>query len=250
MPGDLDDSGLIEREARDADVVLHLASTKHEGSSQAIVAGLSSSRRRQTPTPGGRHWIQISGASMFSNAEVQAGRYGEPSDRVYDDVRDVAEIIHEVIRSNPARVVDILALDQDAATVRTALLPGPLIYGEGRGPLNKRSIQGPEVVEYTLRNGRSFAVGKGQAAWSNVHVSDVGAMIVLLLEAAIDGRDGLWNQDGIFFPEAGLMVSFRNRRRTEKNAADCFFSLLETSRNASHRPRLKLDSSLPTRSRV
>lgn len=204
MQGDLDDSSLIEREAGNADVVLHLASTKHEVSSRAIAAGLAKAQREK---PG--CWIQISGASMFSTPEIKANTYGQVSEKRYDDVADLKEVV-EVIRSSPARVVDNLVLDQDSAKVRTALIPGPLIYGTGRGPINTRSIQGPESARYALQNGHAFVVGDGQAAWSNVHVSDVGGLLVLLTEAALDGRQGLWNQDGIFFPENGLLVSISN----------------------------------------
>lgn len=200
VQGDLDDAALIEREAHGAGVVVHLASTKHDGSARAIAAGLASEQREKLPG----HWIQISGASMFSTPEIKANTYGKGGEKRFDDVADVAEVI-DVIRSNPARTVDNLVLDQDSA-VKTALIPGPLIYGTGRGPINTRSIQGPESARYALQKGHAFTVGDGQAAWSNVHVSDVGALIVLLVEAALDGRQGLWNQEGIYFPENGLMV--------------------------------------------
>jgi nucleoside-diphosphate-sugar epimerase len=199
VQGDLDDASLIEQEASEANIVVHLASTKHETSSRAIAKGLA------TRKDGAGYWIQISGASMFSTPEIQAGEYGKPSEKRYDDFEGVKEVI-EVIRTSPARVVDNLVLDQSPVDVKTALLPGPLIYGTGRGPINTRSIQGPEMARYALQNGHAFVVGEGQAAWSNVHVSDVGKLIVLLVEAALDGRDGLWNQEGIYFPENGLLV--------------------------------------------
>jgi prolyl-tRNA editing enzyme YbaK/EbsC (Cys-tRNA(Pro) deacylase) len=199
VEGDLDDADLIEREASQADVVVHLASTKHEVSSKAIAKGLAAKGEVG-------YWVQISGASMFSTPEIKANRYGEGDEKRYDDLEGVKEVI-EVIRENPARVVDNLVLDQDANKVKTALIPGPLIYGTARGPVNTRSIQGPDMAKYALQNGHAFRIGEGKAAWSNVHVSDVGSLIVLLVKAALDGRSGLWNQDGIFFPENGLMVS-------------------------------------------
>ena len=199
VKGDLDDAGLIEAEAEAADVVLHLASTRHEGSSRAIAKGLAG-------RSGGGHWVQISGASMFSGEEIKAGRYGDEGRKVYDDLEGVGEVV-KVIRESPARVVDNLVLDQEGAKVKTALIPGPFIYGKARGPVNTRSIQAPGLVEYALKKGNAFQVGEGKAAWSNVHVQDVGSLIVLLVEAALDGKRGLWNQEGIFFPENGLLVS-------------------------------------------
>lgn len=204
VQGDLDDSSLIEQKARDADVVFHLASTKHESSSKAIAAGLSHANRK---SPG--YWVQISGASMFGTPEIKANRYGESTDKVFDDVKDVKEIL-EVIKSNPARVVDNLVLSQDSAKVKTALIPGPMIYGKGHGPINSRSIQGPELARYALENGRLYMVGKGEAVWSNVHIHDLGNLFTLLLEAALEKKEGLWNEEGIFLPENGSMVSLFN----------------------------------------
>lgn len=201
VQGDLDDSSLIEKEACNADLVFHLASTRHEVSSRAIATGLAQQKRQR---PG--YWVQISGASMFSTDEIKAGKYGMKQGKVYDDVADQSEIL-DVVKSNPARVVDNLVLEQDLSKIRTALIPGPLIYGKGRGPINTRSIQVPEQAKYALENGHTFVVGAGEAAWSNVHVSDVGALMALLLEAALDGKEGIWNQDGIFFPENGILVS-------------------------------------------
>ena len=202
VEGDLDDSALIEKEARACDIAFHLASTKHEGSSKAIAAGLSHAERK---SPG--YWIQMSGASLFATPEIKANKYGEASEKVYDDVDDAKEIL-EIIRSNPARVVDILVLSQDPSKVKTALIPGPMIYGTGHGPVNIRTIQGPEVAKYALQNNGTYMVGKGESIWSNVHIHDLGKLFTLLLQAAVEKREGLWNENGIFFPENGAMVSF------------------------------------------
>jgi len=201
VKGDLDDSALIEKEARAADVVFHLASTKHESSSKAIAAGLNHAERK---SPG--YWIQMSGASIFSIPEIKAHTYGQASDRVYDDLEDTNEIL-ELIRSSPSRIVDNLVLSQSPSKIKTALLPGPMIYGTGHGAINKRSIQGPEVTKYALLNGQPYMVGKGESAWSNVHVHDLGKLFSLLLQAAVEKREGLWNENGIYLPENGSMVS-------------------------------------------
>lgn len=200
VKGDLDDSALIEKEAQAADVVFHLASTKHESSSKAIATGLSHAGRK---SPG--YWIQMSGASIFSIPEIKANKYGEASDRVYDDLEDAKEIL-ELIRSTPSRAVDNLVLSQDSSKIRTALIAGPMIYGTGHGAINKRSIQGPEVAKYALQNNQPYMVGKGDSAWSNVHNHDLGKLFSLLLQAAVEKREGLWNENGIFLPENGSMV--------------------------------------------
>lgn len=199
--GDLENTELIEQEASNADVVFHLASTRHEVSSRAIIKGLSSSDRK---APG--YWIQIGGASMFAGPQIKAGTYGEADSKVYDDVADADEI-HKVIVSNPARIIDNLIISQDPSKVKTALVVGPIIYGKGSGPGNTRTVQGPAIAEYALQKGKPFQIGKGESIWSAIHISDLGKLFVALLRAAIEGRSGIWNNDGVIFAESGSIVS-------------------------------------------
>lgn len=142
---------------------------------------------------------------MFSGPDIKAGSYGEAGGKTYDDVEDVQEVV-DIIKASPARVVDNLALAQDPSRVRTAIVPGPMIYGEGQGPVNTRSIQCPDMTKYTLENGACFVVGKGGSVWSNIHVQDMGSLFALLFKAAVEGT-GSWNDKGIYLPENGSMVS-------------------------------------------
>lgn len=141
---------------------------------------------------------------MFSGPDIKAGSYGEAGGKTYNDDGDVEEVV-QIIKDSPARVVDNLALAQDSSRVKTAIIPGPMIYGLGQGPVNIRSIQGPEMAKYTLLNGASFQVGKGDAAWSNIHVRDMGSLFALLFKAASEGT-GSWNDKGIYLPENGILV--------------------------------------------
>lgn len=156
------------------------------------------------------YWIQISGASMFSGPDITSGTYGEANGKKYDDMEDVREVI-DIIKASPARVVDNLVLTQDPSAVRTAIIPGPIIYGLGRGPGNVRSIQGPEMAKYTIQHGACLTVGNGDSVWSNVHVRDLGSLFPLLLKAAREST-GSWNNDGIYLPENGAMVSANTYR--------------------------------------
>lgn len=88
---------------------------------------------------------------------------------------------------------------------------GPLIYGLGRGPGNKRSIQVPDLARETLKHGHGVQVGRGQSCWSNVHVSDLARLIVRLVQEATtrdsNHRDALlWNDNGVYFAENGKTV--------------------------------------------
>ena len=93
------------------------------------------------------------------------------------------------------------------AGVHTALLIGPLIYGKGRGPINQRSMQAPDIAKCIIQLGHGFRLLAGQNAWSNIHVHDLSDQIVALTEAAINQRPGLWNEDGIYCLESGKMVT-------------------------------------------
>lgn len=142
---------------------------------------------------------------MFSGPDIKEGRYGEPGSKIYDDLKDTFEIRSTIIE-NPKRVVDNLILAQDPSKIKTALVVGPLIYGVGRGPVNTRSIQAPEIARITLQQRQGFRLGAGLSCWSNIHSHDLSSLFLALLDAAVDGRSGLWNEDGIYLPENGKMV--------------------------------------------
>ena len=181
--------------------MVDIAHSKHVPSTEAIAAGLRSSSRKASK-PG--TWIQISGATVYAAEEIAEGRLGEASDLTYGDMSDVSSIL-ALIRNNPVRVVEQTVLAQDPAVVQTALIIGPLIYGVGHGPRLTRSMQGPELARTVLKLGHGIRLLKGENAWSNVHVIDVGSLIVSLAEAALANRNVGWNEEGIYNPENGSM---------------------------------------------
>ncbi|EYE91041.1 NAD(P)-binding protein [Aspergillus ruber CBS 135680] len=199
--GDLDSTTQIESEASEADVVLHLASTNHLASASAIAQGLSESKR-QRPV-----WIQISGASLLSGPDIATKAYGGARSQNYDDLQDISEI-RNIIASSPKRTVDNLLLNLSATQpqVRTAIIYGPLIYGLGRGPVNQRSIQLPDLAKATLQHGHGVQVGKGLSCWSNIYISDLAQLILRLVQEAACSEDPLlWNENGVYFAENGKL---------------------------------------------
>ncbi|KAI1617294.1 hypothetical protein EDD36DRAFT_462147 [Exophiala viscosa] len=198
--GDLGDGELMENESLQADIVLHLASTNHLSSCQAIFKGLS-----KKPAGSISYWIQMSGASLFVIPQIKEGRYGEASDEVYHDLGDTEKIL-AIIRKNPSRSVDNLIVSQDSSKIRTALVLGPLIYGQGAGPGNQRSIQVPEIVKTTLNYGEGFRFAKGLNRWSSIHVRDLGDLFLHLAKAAQNEKAHGWNKEGIYLPANGDMA--------------------------------------------
>ncbi|KAL4874366.1 NAD(P)-binding protein [Aspergillus karnatakaensis] len=201
--GDLDSTAQIASEASQADIVLHLASSNHLPSATAIAQGLTETKR-QRPV-----WIQISGASLLSTPEITTNTYGQPRAQNHNDLTGISEI-RNIISSSPKRAVDnlLLSLSAKQSNIRTAIVYGPLIYGLGRGPVNRRSIQLPDLAKATLNLGHGVQVGKGLSCWSNVHISDLSQLVVRLVQEATC-RQGetpsLWNENGIYFAENGSM---------------------------------------------
>ena len=153
-------------------------------------------------------WIQISGASLFAGDEIKARRFGEHSDEVWDDVRDL-EKIKSTIRDSPAREVERLLLSA-TEKVQTALIVGPMIYGPGNGAVYKRSMQAPDIARSILKDGQGFRFNAGLNRWSTIHVGDVGEVVNRLVEAACTDKPpstGLWNDQGIYLPATGIAVS-------------------------------------------
>lgn len=86
----------------------------------------------------------------------------------------------------------------------------PLIYGRGRGPVNQRSVQVPELAKATLQRRAGLQVGKGQSIWSNVHITDISQIFGKLVGKALQGEESeLWNENGLYFAENGELVSIK-----------------------------------------
>ncbi|PYI09774.1 NAD dependent epimerase/dehydratase family protein [Aspergillus sclerotiicarbonarius CBS 121057] len=200
--GDLDSSSLLEEQARGADIVVHAASSNHIKSAEAIARGLTAPERSN---PG--HWIQISGASVLSIPDIEKKAFGEASANVYNDLEGANELRNLIQQYSPKRIVDNFILSLSPANrPKTALIFPPIIYGRGRGPINQRSIQIPELARVTMQRREGVQVGKGESTWSNVHVSDVSSIFVKLVEKALQNEDGeLWNENGLYFPGSGAL---------------------------------------------
>ncbi|KAJ5333911.1 hypothetical protein MYU51_018289 [Penicillium brevicompactum] len=194
---DLDNVDIIEEEARKANVVIHAASNKHVASVKAIAKGLEG---RQDG-----HYIQVTGASVLAGPEVDNNSYGEPSDKIVDDL-DNAEELRSIIRAyKDRRVVDNYILDLDSSGPKTAIIFPPIIFGAGRGPVNQRSIQIPSLARSGLQQHAGLYLNKGLSKWGVIHVSDLASLFVKLAEHAINATQiPIWNENGLFFAENGF----------------------------------------------
>lgn len=156
-------------------------------------------------------WLQISGASLLSVPDIKNKSFGEASDKIYNDLNGAADI-RKLIDENPSRATDQFLLNfvrAHSGKVRTALIFPPIIYGEGRGPGNTRSIQIPDLCKQAIEKKESVYVGKGEAIWGNVHITDLGSLAGYLVKASVDRQDedDLFNENGLYFPATGGIVS-------------------------------------------
>ncbi|KAF5009414.1 hypothetical protein FDECE_4346 [Fusarium decemcellulare] len=217
LQGDFDDVELIEREASQANIVLHLGANKHIPSVEAIHSGL----KKQD----GGHWIQVSGASGLASREIADSSFqpGSPSDAVWDDLNGVADI-RSLIRAHSFRQVDNYILDVAAndPKIKTAVVWPPIIYGEGQGPVNQRSIQIPTLSRVAIEKGHAVQAGDALNRWGNVHIRDLGKLFHNLVEAAVKGDqpEKLWGENGIYLTASGETTFADISQRISRAALD------------------------------
>ncbi|KAG9496003.1 hypothetical protein J7337_012574 [Fusarium musae] len=228
VTGGLDDADVIAQEAQDADVVLHLAATGHLKSVQTIYETLSE-RPDSAKSP---YYIQISGASALAAGELadKSRVFGTGSDVIYDDLTGI-DSIKSLIKQYPSRAVDnyIFSVSEQNSNVKTALVVPPIIYGQGRGPGNRRSIQIPGLAKATLERKKGLQVGSGESRWGNIHIADLSRIFVGLVEKAVEGNqdENIWGAKGLFFTGAGELSFAEISRRIAVAAND--FNLIPTT---------------------
>ena len=134
---------------------------------------------------------------------------GNEAPKFYSDVTDVKEIITLPLTHFHRDVDNAVISGGKARNVKTAIVSPPMIYGVGKGPLKKRSIQLPALIAGILSRGKGFTVGEGENVWDLVHVDDLGAAYILLVEEALkeNGGRATWGPEGYYFVETGEFVS-------------------------------------------
>lgn len=90
---------------------------------------------------------------------------GNPTETVYDDVKDIDTIINLPADALHRDVDNAVITGGLGKNVPTAIVCPPTIYGVGEGPIKKRSMQIPFLSEAILKRGKGFTVGKGNNLW-------------------------------------------------------------------------------------
>ncbi|KAL6901050.1 hypothetical protein GGI43DRAFT_403931 [Trichoderma evansii] len=221
VPGELDNTDIIAQEARDADIVIHLAATGHLKSVQTIHQSLSDKPKGPIPP----YYIQISGASALAVDELtdKSRVSGSGSDVIYNDFTGI-ESIKSLIKRYPSRAVDnyMFSVAEQNSIVKTAVVVPPIIYGQGRGPLNQRSIQIPGLANATLKRQRGLQIGPGQSRWGNIHIADLSRIFLCLVKKAVEGDEdsNVWGTNGLYFTGVGELSFGEISKRVAAAAHD------------------------------
>jgi nucleoside-diphosphate-sugar epimerase len=179
-------------------------SSDNEGAAKAITAGLAKGHTKEKPG----YWIHTSGTGILCWKDMETETYGEPpSQPPYDDLDKVHDLTH-LPDAAFHRDVDKLVLAANSDVTKTAIVCPPTIYGPGRGPGNKTSRQVYSLARITLEEGQAPQLGRGLSEWDNVNVQDLSELFVLLVEAAVSGKDNpeIWGEKGYFLAENGHHV--------------------------------------------
>ena len=166
--GTLDNSVLLDEQARAADAVINAASSDHRGAVEALLSALRGSNKV---------FLHTSGSSIVGDASG-----GKSSDVVYFEDK-----LPEPTVDKAARVaIDNLILAAAKDGVNSAVICNTLIYGHSLG-VNRDSVQLPRLLKQARKSGVVRHVGPGQNIWSNVHIEDVVSLYLLALTKNLPG---------------------------------------------------------------
>lgn len=180
------------------------ANCDHLPAAEAIIRGLA---RREAQDPA--FLIHTSGTMILAWETIQEGTWGETRPKVYDDWEGVTELISQPDVADHRHVdkVVLAASLSYPAKIKTAIVCPPTIYGKGRGPDNRRSVQIYKATEAFLKSQQAAMVNKGLNKWNEVHVADLAKLYLLLGEAAVQGGPpATWNDQGYYLAENGSFV--------------------------------------------
>ncbi|RFU79624.1 nadp-binding [Trichoderma arundinaceum] len=197
--GGLQDIDTIKKTASEHDVVISCASSLDEPSCLALVEGLGI---RKQATGQDVFYIHTSGASNFGDHPIT-----QPESKTLK-IRTDKDNIYEWERDNSeawiTRKVDVTIIDAgERLDVKTVIVNPPLIYGQGTGPGNQRSIQIPALVGISLHEKEPVVLGKGEGLWSVAHISDVVDFYSLVLRRYIESKPIQFGKRGYYFLENG-----------------------------------------------
>ncbi len=181
-------------------VIIHAGAGWHTPSAQALIRG-QGVRRQNTNAE--VHYIQISGTSNLSDRPYTDGYIDT---HVFSDEEDIYsyEKYRESRETYFQRTTDIAVIEGgEAAGVTTYIVMAPTIFGLGGGPFNRFSMQLPTMIADALQTGSCSVVSEGDTVWNHVHIEDLAALHLVLLQHIQRGIKIPSGRKGIYFCETG-----------------------------------------------
>jgi nucleoside-diphosphate-sugar epimerase len=187
---------------KDFNTTVDLASADHIAGAVSLVKGIARGTNKDATL------IHISGTGIMTDMSTGPGNLAP---KVYHDMipSDIQEILSfdesHIHRDVEAAVIAAAAQHH----VKTAIISPPMIHGIGKGPIKKRSIQVPVLIDSILKRGRAFQILEGENMWNSIHIDDVSTAIIVLLEEALKGSksNAAWLPEGYYFVEDAEFVS-------------------------------------------
>ncbi|KAK0744877.1 hypothetical protein B0T21DRAFT_280338 [Apiosordaria backusii] len=180
--GDFDNTALIADTAAEADIVIR---SKHEPSIKAHIEGLL---RNSTPSSP-RFLIRLGGTGAIADW-ADPSFYGEKNPKVWNDVQDIDELTSlpdTALHRNIEKIVQKAAVDH-GNRLKCAIICSCGVYGPGKGPGRTQSQLVPVFYDEIVNNTkRAFYTQSGENTRSWVHIDDLTALYMKLIEAAAAG---------------------------------------------------------------
>jgi nucleoside-diphosphate-sugar epimerase len=195
---DLDSPHLAEI-ASQFDVVLHTANADHAAGARAILAGLE---KRAASSPAQKPiLIHTSGTGVLLDMQNQ-DKGNVKGDKIYSD--DNLAAYHALPSTQPHKDVDEIVQEAGKrGNIDAIIVAPPTIWGIGEGVFNIHSIQVPYYIKGSVDAGETAVLGQGLNTWSIIHVHDLGAAYIAILEAALAGNIPSNPSDRYYFCEDG-----------------------------------------------
>lgn len=158
-------------------------------------------------TPDNPVWlIHTSGTGILTFEDFRTNTYGIERTKEYNDWNGIDEVMNlpdDALHRNVDKII-IAASQRSPDSIKTAIVCPPTIYGPGRGPGNKKSMQAYMLAAAVLKRKRGLLVGHGRNIWHQIHVQDLSNVYLALGDAAAaGGGNATWNDQGYYFAEDG-----------------------------------------------
>lgn len=166
--GTLDDTDVLAKAARDADITVNAANAGHRAAAEAMLKALANT---------GKTFLHTDGSSI-----VGTRARGELIETVFDEDTPFLPTPQRA----PRVEIDKIVRSAAGNNVRSIVIAPSLIYGLGLG-LNSHSIQVPWLIKTAKKFGVAKYIGPGENRWANVHIEDVMTLYLLAIEKAPAG---------------------------------------------------------------